>query len=426
MARKAARVLNPCFNALLEPYWAEVPHYGVRLPFSPSGAQLLDYALARGHKPIYNTELTPPRPTFDDKALQKLRAKHPDDRVYPLVQRYREVERVRGTYIDGVRPDAGGYVHCTLGHLPKTLRLSAKAPNLQNLPRVDPDAESTDLYTRVREMYRASPGCVLLARDFSGIEAALVAYLGNDPALLRLCRLGVHDFFTAHVVGEPADLSWSDVDLRLYFADIKRRHKAIRTVCKTVVHSSNYAAKPWKLWIENPTVFESAKHAAYYQDIYLGLFPSIKTWWTAVCDEAEAKGFITAPDGFRMHYQGVYDYHFSKRDAVWVKSFGDTAKECIAAKPQHLGALYLATAQAVLFEDHFAEAGQYMILPVHDEILLDVPEEIADTVDRRVSEVMERAMGCMPLPPEWGMGSHLAIGTEGKRSGIEGSWASMH
>ena len=376
-----------------------------------------------------NTEGEYPRPTFDGDAIKKLIEWYPEDRLYPVVGDHREATKVLTTYIQGVTIGPDGRVHGAFGHKPKTLRLSMKDPNLQNLPRAD---EAGSIYNYVRGMYVAAPGKVLLARDFSGIEALIVAYLARDKDMLRLCRLGIHDFVASHAIGQPADLSLSDADLKAYFKHYKGENRSwkvagaaeplpyevIRTACKRAVYLSLYLGTPPRMVQAEPEIFPNKKTAKWYQDLFFALFGSVRTWQWNVCEEAERFGFVTAPSGFRGWCWEPFRYT-RKGPGQWERSFGEQAKDIVSLIPQHMAMVYGAVAIGKLFQDGIVRDA--MRLMIHDEIMTEVNEADVDVVDRKLKEAMEAPLGCMPLAP-LGLPGALHVGTEAKMGLI---WAHM-
>lgn len=421
MARKTTqttktRLANPCYGSALEKRVYETQWYGVPQPFKLSTSGLTRYAKHFGHALQFNRDSG--NVTFDGDAIEQLIKLYPDDPIYPKIGRLREIQKCRGTYIDGIVVDMHGRVHTEFTHKPTTLRLSSKNPNLQNLPRQEDDPDS--VYNYAKEIYIAGPGKVLGARDFRGIEAQLVAWLANDPTMLRLTKLGVHAFFASHVLKRPADLSWSDADLSAYFKELKKKESFTYDVCKRVVHLSHYLGTPKRIHELYPKFFPQVKVARYYQDFYLGLFPSIRRWQWDVCREAAQHEYVTTPDGFR---QWFYETIGHKRvNGKWEEEFGREAKEAVAAKPQHLAMLYMALALGSIFrEDGLCRDS--VRLSIHDEILWECAERDFDYVDSRITAIMERPLRLLPLDPTWNMGAHLAVETEGKKGRV---WAKMH
>jgi DNA polymerase I-like protein with 3'-5' exonuclease and polymerase domains len=298
---------------------------------------------------------------------------------------------------------------------------------LQLLPRENKD-DPTSLYNRVRGLFVAAPGKTLIEADFSGIEAVMVFYLANDPVGYRLAAIiqGIHDFVATTVVGKPPDMSWSDNDLKAYFAEFNKENRkwklsageltydSIRYACKRAVFLSFYGGGPGRLVQQEPGTFPTEEVAQFYQDIILKeTFPSIETWQTKTCEEAEKRGFVTAPSGFRMHYpDGVFNYTFNKTAQKWDKAMGQIAKECIAAKPQHMGMMFSAHALKLAYQDDLLR--ETLRLSIHDAIMGEVDIDKTSESIVRLQSLMERPMECMPLDPSWGLGSHVVVKTEAK------------
>ena len=175
---KPPKTPNPCHGAATATRTVPTEHWGLHLDFTPSNAQLSRYCDAQGYRPVlnYRTESGVPTPTFDDTALEKLMAKYSSDPLFPLVGRFRETQKCKGNYVDGLTlleadPALGPDVALVRGeflHVPKTGRLSMKGAPHQLQPKTSDPANP---YYQVRDMYIARPGHQLLARDFGGIEA---------------------------------------------------------------------------------------------------------------------------------------------------------------------------------------------------------------------------------------------------------------
>jgi DNA polymerase I-like protein with 3'-5' exonuclease and polymerase domains len=435
--KKAAKKIstpNPCLGAEIITATQPVEWFGTHLPFTPSNKQLIGYAKHFGHKCVVNYQNDPPSVTFDEDALRVMMKRYPKDPLYPLIAEYRELEKCLGTYVDGIQEDLDGRYREIFKHNPKTLRLAMRV--LQLLPRFNKD-EPESLYNEVRGMFVAGPGKILLERDFSGIEAVMVMYLANDPVGYRLSAIvqGMHDFVATTAVGRPPDLSWSDEDLSAYFEEFRKEDRnwklksgqelsyiTIRYACKRAVFLSFYGGTPPRMVQAEPKVFSTTQIATFYQDIILKeTFPSIERWQWKTCEEAERRKFVTAPSGFRMYYpDGVFNYNFNKKTQKWQKSLGEIAKECIAAKPQHMGMVFSAKALAAAYADPVLS--DTLRLSIHDAIMTECPLERVEEADVRLQEIMERPMLCMPLPPEWKMGSHVVVKTEAKKGA---RWSKM-
>lgn len=216
---------NPC--AGLKPVKVEVDTslWAQPLKFKLSNQSLQSYQKALRHQAIVDRREN--KITFDKKAIADLVKKYPKDPLYPLILEFREVQKLLGTYIGvtqidgsvkgGMRTGRDGRIHTSYSHNPSTLRLASQEPNMQNIP-------SRDSYQRdlVKNLIVAGAGNVLIEYDFSAIEAVLVGYFAGDPSYIRLAKMGIHSYLASHLLGRPADLSWSDGDLVAYFKEIKK------------------------------------------------------------------------------------------------------------------------------------------------------------------------------------------------------------
>lgn len=335
-----------------------------------------------------------------------------------------------------VGPD--GRVHTTFGHNPSSLRLCSFDPNLQNIPRgCGPD----DPETWVKDMFVAPQGSLFWERDFSAIEAVLVGYFAGSEKYTRFAKLGVHDYLTSHMVGAPADLSWSESDLKGYFKEIKSKHKVQRDSAKRVVHGSNYLMTARRMHELFPETFPTTQSASALQGLYFELFPEIRTWHRDLCNRVDGTKrrsidadvddvqidpwtlgvcYARNPFGYVHRFYNVLDW--TKVDKEWVSSYGEDAKRLVSFLPQSTAAAIIKQAAKRLYYD-FPWCGETMRLLIHDSILGEVAEKDVDMCLRISQAVMEAPIPELPIDPAWGMGTHLTIASESK---IGQSWGSMH
>lgn len=452
---KAAKTPNPCHLAPHTKIEVPTDHYALRMDFAPSVAQLIRYCEHHRYKMEmnYQTDDGIPRPTFDETAMEKLHAKYPHDRLFPLVKRYRETQKCLGTYVDGLTlwpSDLGSgfaLAKAELLHIPKTGRLACKGSPHQLQPRT---SDPLNPYYKVREMYVASPGCRLAEIDFSGLEAVLTFYLagvtnaglpkpGTEDARqgLRLTQSDIHSYLATHDIGQPADLKWSDADLNAYFAEFRKENRKwvaksgklqffedIRDCDKMGLYGSLYAGGPGTLVRSRPDVFSSIAIASAVQGLIFDLFPSVPKWWWEVAQEAEQYGYITTQDGYPQHFSDVLDHVYLKKEARWDTRLNRTANEAIAAKPQHLGMCF--TAQGIdLFWEQYPQYRDFLRLTIHDSVLGEHHEDTVMDVCRALKGCMETPLPFLPLPVEWGMGTHLKVKVDTKMSTTAGDWRQM-
>ena len=434
VGRKAlneGRPENGCVNAapavkveVSKPCWA-VPQ-----DFKLSSKSLQEYATSQGHR--MHIDFKTKRPTFDKNAIQEMRLSYPNDPLYREIGMFRQAQKLHTTYIGergpygrvkgGIRPFSDGRIHTTFTHNPSTLRLASQNPNLQNLPRPQgPD----DPATLVRHMIRAAEGNVLAAADFSGIEAVLVGYESHAPDYIRLAKMDVHSFYTAYCLYETTDkinsadlpqLSWDNRKLATHLAAIKQEFKWERNnLYKHLVHAINFGqeAKGAQQTVFRTTgIKPEIPKLKQAMDIYRELFPEITKWHHDVRLKADKEGYLTNAFGYVHRFNRVFDW--VNRGGRWETRNGPDSSKVLAFLPQSNASGILKEAVIRLYYDFFEEAGQYLRLVIHDEIFLECPQQRTDSVLALVMQEMERPVPELPLPEEWGMGTHLSIDSDSK------------
>lgn len=329
-----------------------------------------------------------------------------------------------------IGPD--GRVHTTFTHNPSSLRLSSVDPNLQNIPRGGDEIEAW-----VKECFVAPEGSLFWERDFSAIEAVLVGYFAGSAKYTRFAKLGVHDYLCSHMLGAPADLAWSNADLKAYFKSMKRDHPLLRDSAKRVVHGSNYMMSPRRMHELFPEVFATTKDAAKLQGLYFELFPEIRKWHRELCnrvDGTKRRGsdevgtidpwtlgvcYARNPFGYCHRFYNVLDWEHI--NGQWHSSFGEDAKRLVSFLPQSTAAAIIKQAARRLYYD-FPVVGESLRLLIHDSIMGEAAEGLVGECLEVSAQVMEAPIPQLPLDPEWGMGEFLTIGTEAK---VGRSWGAM-
>jgi DNA polymerase I-like protein with 3'-5' exonuclease and polymerase domains len=422
---KAKKKGNPCEGKELVQFTEQVERWAKPLEFKVSKVGLEGYQKALKHQAIINRHEN--RVTFDESAIEALMKKYPHDKLYPLILKSREYQKLESTYIgitiDGVVRGGmpigrDGKIHTTYSHNPSTLRLASQSPNLQNMPR-----GSNGLSSIVRNLIMASDDSILLERDYSGIEAVILGYFASSADYIRLSKLGIHSFLASHVLGRPADLSWSNETLKEYFKEIKKsKDQAIQdtyNACKRAIHGTGYGMMPRKMYMSEPDIFKSVKNAERLQSIYFELCPYIKKWQLATQMQAERDGYLRNPFSYIHRFTSVFSYRKEGKD--WKRGPGEDANRVLAFLPQSTAAGIIKEAMLRLFFNRFEEAGQYMRMQVHDSLVLDTPIKIWESVDAVLKEEMERPVPELRLPHSYGMGDYLVIETEAKHGPRLGS-----
>ena len=298
----------------------------------------------------------------DAATLEKLRDEWPEF-IDPLLQ-YRETEKLRGTYGIGLLAEVGpdGRIHATFNQtVARTGRLSSDRPNLHNIP------VRSDEGRAFRRVFVPGPGNVLLVADYNQIELRCIAHLAADPGLIEAFRTGVdiHNATAARVFGvAPEDVT------------IEQRSKA-----KMVSYGLAYGMESFGLGqrLGIPTA-----DAAVILDAYFVAFPNVKAYMDRTVIEARMRGYTETLFGRRRPIPELSNSNFRIRQA------GE--RQAMNAGIQGLAAdifkVALVRIHAALSESHVASR---LILQVHDEVLIEVPEAERETVGPLVIDIMRHA-----------------------------------
>ena len=313
----------------------------------------------RGLTPIKKTKTGP---STDAATLEKLEHEWPEF-LGPL-RRYREVEKLRGTYGEGllheVAPD--GRIHATFNQtVARTGRLSSDQPNLHNIPV---RSEEGRLF---RTAFVPAEGTTLLVADYNQIELRCIAHLAADPGLVDAFTSGqdIHNATAARVF----DVGPDEVTL-------DQRSKA-----KMVSYGLAYGMEAYGLGqrLNIPT-----EDAAVILDAYFAAFPNVKEYMDGTVAEARERGYTETLFGRRRPIPELMNSNFRVRQA------GE--RQAMNAGIQGLAADIFKV--AVVRIDEALVAGGYdsrLILQVHDEVLVEVPDGERDAVGELVVDIMRNA-----------------------------------
>jgi DNA polymerase-1 len=311
--------------------------------------------------------LTPQKKTktgysTDASSLEKLAGQHP---IVDHLLAYREVEKLRSTYGDGllaeVAPD--GRIHATFNQtVARTGRLSSDQPNLHNIP------VRSDVGREFRRAFVPAPGCELLVADYNQIELRCIAHLAQDPGLIESFTAGrdIHTETASRIFSvEPSDVT------------IDQRSKA-----KMVSYGLAYGMEAYGL---GQRLNIATEDAAVILDAYFEAFPSVREYMDRTVAEARERGYTETLFGRRRQIPELSSPNFRIRQA------GE--RQAMNAGIQGLAADIFKVA-LVRIETALEEAGMdsRLILQVHDEVLLDVPPSEHDTAAKLVVEAMSGAV----------------------------------
>lgn len=412
-----------------------VPRYYRRLAFNAaSPEQVRAVILAKGHKPGKDRKTK--KDTTDKKTLKRL--VKTGDPLYSLLLERRSAGKMGGTYGEGMleRLDILDRVHGTASHVPSTFRLSWVDPNLQNV------ASHVKYASEFRRAVISRPGTRLMSFDYSGIEAVQVGYFSGDPSYIRLAKLGVHAYVESHMlyhimkkkIPEPADLRWSDCDLKAHFKEIKARFEVEYDQAKRTVHGYNYGLTEYGLSEQFPELFPKRSMAKQLIDLYTAVCPKLAPWQAQVRELAHRQKYLGGPGAHPFSYKHWFFsvLNYRKVKGIWNEYLGDDAKKSVAFYPQSTAAGTICEAALALLEpggpNFIGDCGPEGRTPlraiIHDDLTFEVRDEMADYLRQAVTLEMTRGIEEMPMPTEWGLGDYLTVGVAAKEGMNWAPWDS--
>ncbi len=304
---------------------------------------------------------------------------------YPLVAEvleYRERAKIRSTYLDALPAlvKADGRIHTTLNQtVAATGRLSSSDPNLQNIPT------RSALGHRVRQAFTVPEGSVFLACDYSQIELRLLAHLSGDEHLVAAFNSGA-DFHAATAA-------------RVFGVGIDEVTPQLRSRAKAVNFGIVYGQQAFGL---ASSLKIGRKEAQEMIDRYFEAYPGVRAYLDESVRLAHERGWAVTMYGRKRHIR-----EFAQRNKQLV-AFGErTAMN----HPMQGSAADIIKIAMIEVEKRLREEGlrSKLVLQIHDELDLEVPESELEVTSRLVRETMEGVAELkVPLIAEVSFGSNWA------------------
>ena len=318
----------------------------------------------------------------DAATLEKLRDQWPEF-IEPLL-RYREVEKLRSTYGEGLLAEVGPdhRIHATFNQtVARTGRLSSDQPNLHNIPVRSEEGRA------FRKAFVAAPGHRLVIADYNQIELRCIAHLAADPGLVGAFTSGedIHNATASRVFGVPADA-----------VTVEQRSKS-----KMVSYGLAYGMEAYGL---GQRLNISTDEAAKILDAYFVAFPNVKAYMERTVLEARERGYTETLFGRRRPIPELSNPNFRIRQA------GE--RQAMNAGIQGLAADIFKVA-LVRLDAALIDAGytSRIVLQVHDEIIVEAPEsELAEVQALTVATMRAAAELDVPLEVNISAGTSWAAG----------------
>ena len=317
------------------------------------------------------------KPSTDEEVLEKLAEDYP---LPARILEHRGLSKLKSTYTDKLPLllDAGGRVHTHYAQaVAVTGRLASNDPNLQNIPVRTPEGR------RIREAFIAPPGHVIMSCDYSQIELRIMAHLSDDAALLKAFHdgLDVHRATASEVFGVPVEQ---------VSAEQRRYAKVINF---GLIYGMSSFGLARNLGIDNTA-------ARNYIQRYFERYPGVRRYMDDTRQQAKARGYVETVFGRRLVLPEINSPNGPRRQGA--------ERAAINAPMQGTAADLIKKAmvavQQALEQQRKASA---VVMQVHDELVLEVPEAEVDWARAEVPRLMAGvAQLKVPLLAEVGVGAN--------------------
>lgn len=293
--------------------------------------------------------------------LDSIKDLHP---VVDEVLKYRTVAKLKSTYCDGLLKVIADddRIHSSFNQTEtRTGRISSTEPNMQNIP------VRTPIGRELRKFFSAESG-VLVDADYSQIELRVLACVANDKAMQEDFAQGrdIHTSTAARVFGMPLEMVTPDM----------------RSKAKAVNFGIVYGIGAYSL---SQDIGVSVKEAGEYIKEYLKNYSGVDEYMKDVVEEAKEKGYVETIFGRRRYLPELKSSNFNMR------AFGERVARNMPIQGAAADIIKIAMIKVSnRLEKEKLEAK--LILQVHDELIVECPENEAETVKKLLEEEMENAV----------------------------------
>jgi len=297
-----------------------------------------------------------------------------------LIIDYRELDKLKSVYTDALPQQiaSDGRIHCQLNQtVAATGRLSSSDPNLQNIPI------RSEMGRRIRRAFVAEKGNKIVSADYSQLELRLLAHITQDPVMLEAFQKGedIHARTARLVFGAR-----TDEELR-----------EARRFAKIVNFAIAYAIEPWGL---SQRVGISRQEAKKVIEDYYNTYKGVRRYMEEVPLRAREHGYVRSIYGRIRPLAGITDRNANIRKAAEREAINmpiqGTASDIVKIAMLHV-------------DEEFKREGfaARMLMQVHDELLVEVPEAEVERVTSVLRREMESAVELdVPLVADVGVGDN--------------------
>ena len=300
-------------------------------------------------------------PSTDGSVLEELSK---DYDIAKYILKYREYEKIRSTYIEGLSSEitSENRIHTSYNLFGTTTgRLSSEKPNLQNIPN------KTNIGQKIREFFIADTNHEFIISDYSQIELRVLAHLSSDKNMISILKSQDSDIHT-----ETAS--------RIFDVKTDSVTKDMRRKAKEVNFGLIYGMEAFGL---SKSLDISKNEAQDLIDSYFSQFPKIKGYLETIVSDAEQNGFTETLYGRKRYIKELSSSNFQ------LKAMGK--RIAMNAPIQGTAADIMKIAMLSIQEKTSKYESTNLILQIHDEIIVQTPKETSEEVMTIVKTEMESA-----------------------------------
>ena len=315
-------------------------------------------------------------PSTDEEVLEELALDYP---LPKILLEYRGLAKLKSTYADKLPKMVNlktGRVHTTYAQtVAVTGRLSSLSPNLQNIP------VRTEEGRRIREAIIAPKGCRLVSSDYSQIELRIMAHISKDEGLLGAFSRGedIHRTTASEIFGVPP----SEVS--------PEQRRYAKVINFGLIYGMSVFGLASQLGVDRAS-------AQVYIDRYFSRYPGVADYMKKTREEARARGYVETVFGRRLWLPEINSSNGMRRAAA--------ERAAINAPMQGTAADLIKLAMIAV--QGWIDSGKFasrLIMQVHDELVLEVPENELERVMEHLPKLMAGAASLsVPLSVDCGSG----------------------
>ncbi|MFO1396122.1 MAG: DNA polymerase I [Burkholderiales bacterium] len=342
-----------------------------------SPKQICEILFTRMNLPVLKKTATG-QPSTDEEVLQELAANYP---LPKLLLEHRALSKLKSTYTDKLPQMVNaktGRVHTTFAQATAvTGRLASTDPNLQNIPVRTAEGR------RIREAFIAPPDHVLVSADYSQIELRIMAHLSGDAALVNAFNTGqdIHRATAAEIFGvTPQEVS----------ADQRRYIKAVNF---GLIYGMGAFGLAQQLGIERGA-------AQQFIDKYFARYPGVAEYMQRTREVAREQGYVETVFGRRLWLPDIKAGGGPRRAA---------AERAAINAPMQGTAADLIKLAMIAVQRHLDDErlGTKLVLQVHDELVLEVPDAERARIETELPRLMTNVAELrVPLVADVGVGAN--------------------